>query len=132
AVYFVATRHWTESAGATSADQVYAVMPKDFEVMVNQKGELQATNNIDIICQVEGQTTIQTIVSEGSAVKKSDVLVTLDSSAIKQKIEDSTLDLQKAEADLVASRELKEIQESQNATNLEAAQVALKQAQLDL
>ena len=46
--------------------QFYAVLPTDMEVKVRQKGELQAVNNIDIVCQVEGQTVITTIVKEGS------------------------------------------------------------------
>src|SRR3954465_10992634 len=112
--------------------QFYSVVPMDLAVKIAKDGELAALNNIDIVCEVEGQTTIQTIVPEGSTVKKGDVLVQLDSSTIKQKIEDTTLDLQKAEADLTTSKELKDIQESQNAANLEAADVALTLAQLDL
>jgi multidrug efflux pump subunit AcrA (membrane-fusion protein) len=83
------------------------------------------SRNIDIICRVEGGSTVQTLVPEGTWAKKGDVLITLDSSAIKQKIEDTTLELQKAEADLVTSKEMREIQLSQNATNLEGAEVAL-------
>ena len=108
------------------------VSPADFDVKIAKDGELQALNNIEIVSEVEGQTTIQTLVKEGATVKKGDVLVTLDSSSIKQKIEDTTLDLQKAEADLTNSREMKDIQESQNAANLEAGQVALTLAQLNL
>lgn len=108
------------------------VSPADFDVKIAKDGELQALNNIEIVCEVEGQTTIQTLVKEGATVKKGDVLVTLDSSSIKQKMEDTTLDLQKSEADLTNSREMKDIQESQNAANLEAAQVALTLAQLNL
>src|SRR5207253_11386399 len=65
--------------------QFYAVTPTDMEVKVRQKGELQAINNIDIVCQVEGQTVITTIVKEGASVKKGQVLATMDASAIKQK-----------------------------------------------
>ncbi|HTL30176.1 MAG TPA: HlyD family efflux transporter periplasmic adaptor subunit [Tepidisphaeraceae bacterium] len=108
------------------------VAPADFDVKISKDGELQAQNNIEIVCEVEGSTTIQTLVKEGTSVKKGDVLVTLDSSSIKQKIEDTTLDLQKADADLINSKEMKDIQDSQNSANLEAAQVALTLAQLSL
>src|SRR5262249_5944366 len=67
-----------------------------------------------------------------ATVKKGEVLMTLDSSAIKQKIEDTTLELQKAENDLINSLELREIQESTNSANLEAADIALTLAKLDL
>jgi HlyD family secretion protein len=125
---------WGGFSGSSpvSLGQFYSVTPMDLDVKISKDGELAALNNIDIVCEVEGQTAIQTIVPEGATVKKGDVLVVLDSAAIKQKIEDTTLDLQKAEADLTTSKELKEIQESQNAANLEAAEVALTLAQLDL
>ena len=110
----------------------HRVLPADLEVKLVKDGELQAINNIEIQSTVEGQTTVQTLVKEGASVKKGDVLVTLDSSAIKQKIEDTTLDLQKAEADATNAREMRAIQESQNNANLEAAQVALQLARLDL
>src|ERR671913_131809 len=60
------------------------------------------------------------------------IFVALDSSEIERKIETAQLDLQKAEADLTAARESKEIQDSTNAANLEAANVELILARLDL
>jgi HlyD family secretion protein len=120
------------SGGNGAPGAWYMVVPMDLEVKIVKDGELAAVNAIDIVCQVEGSTTIQTIVKEGASVKKGDVLCTLDASLIKQKIEDTTLELQKAEADLTTSKEMKEIQESQNAANLEAADVALTLAKLDL
>ena len=104
----------------------------DLDVKINKDGELQAINAIEIQSEVEGQTTIQTLVKEGTTVKKGDVLITLDSAAIRQKIEDTTLELQKAEADLTNAREMREIQISTNNANLEAAEVALVLAQIAL
>jgi HlyD family secretion protein len=121
------------TAGPVVAQSMlYTVAPMDFPIKINKDGELQATNNIEIMSQVEGQTTIQTLIPEGSTVKKGDLLMHLDDSAIKQRIEDTTLELQKAEADLTTAKELKDIQENQNTADLEAAQVALDLAQLDL
>lgn len=138
AVAFVAVAlAWTFSgpgpaAVAPSRGMLHTLVPMDLDIKVLKDGELQAVNNIEIISEVEGTTTIQTLVREGTTVKRGDVLITLDSSAIRQRIEDTTLELQKAEADLTTARELKSIQESTNAANLEAADVALILAQLDL
>jgi HlyD family secretion protein len=110
----------------------HRVAPMDMDVKIVKDGELQAVNAIEIQSEVEGQTTIQTLVKEGTFVKKDDVLITLDSAAIRQKIEDTTLELQKAEADLTNAREMREIQISQNNANLEAAEVALILAQIAL
>ncbi len=102
------------------------------DIRLVKDGELQAVNNIDIISEVEGGNTVQQIVPEGTFAKQGDVLISLDSSTIKQKLEDATLDTQRAEADVTTSREMKQIQESQNDANNEAAEVALTLAKLDL
>ena len=113
------------------AGQLYTVTPMDLPVVVKKDGELQAINNIDILCQVEGSTTITQVVKEGLVVKKGDTLVVLDSAVVTQKLEDATLDLQKAEADLSSAKELLDIQVSQNAADLQAADVGLQLANLD-
>ncbi|CAN5555835.1 hypothetical protein BH09PLA1_BH09PLA1_18930 [soil metagenome] len=131
AFWLITSRLGTGGALAAGGS-FYNVHPIDLNITIAKDGELAAVNNIDILCRVEGQTTVQTLIKEGSFVKKGDIIITLDSSAIKQKIEDTTLDLQKAEADLTSSKEMREIQVSQNNANLEAAEVALTLAKLDL
>lgn len=120
------------SGAAVDAAQFVRVAPIDLDVRLRKDGELQAINNIEIFSEVEGQTTIQQIVREGDSVREGTVLVVLDSSSIRQKIEDTTIELQKAEADVTNAREMRDIQESKNAADLEAAQVSLTLAQLDL
>jgi HlyD family secretion protein len=123
---------WGGSAdAAVLAGDYFTVAPMDLDRRVIKDGEMQSVNNIDIISLVEGQTMINTLVKEGSFVKKGDVLVTLDSSAIKQKIDDTSLTLEQAEADLAAANDAKDIQESQNDANLDASVVALDLAKLD-
>lgn len=128
AVYLVRA----DASGSARTMTFHTVGKRNLDVVVTQRGELQAVNNIDIISEVEGNVTIQSIVREGATVKRGDVIVVLDSANTRQRIEDATLDVQRAEADLVNSREMLEIQRSQNATNLEAAQVALENAKIDL
>lgn len=110
---------------------VYTVTPMDLTIKISKDGELHAINNIDVVNRVEGQTAIQTLVKEGTTVKKGDVLATLDAAAIRQKIEDTTLELEKAEAEFANAKEVREIQVLQNNANLEAANVALEVARLD-
>lgn len=110
----------------------HTVEPTSFLVKVSKDGELQAVNAIEIRCRVEGRNLIQTIVDEGSSVKKGDVLLVLDSSQIKQRYDDTLLEVQAAEAAFTAAQEALEIQRSTNAANLESAKVELLLAQLDL
>ncbi len=135
AVALLATLGWSLWRGAAPSDispaAFYTVQPVDMDVKLIKDGELQAVNNIDVVSMVEAQNTIQQLVKEGTTVKKGDTLVVMDSSQIKQKIEDALLDVQKGEADLTTAREMKEIQESWNSAAMEGAQVMLTLAQLD-
>lgn len=126
---------WRPGAGGTSSTptgQIYTVTPMDLDIRIVKEGELQAENYTDIHCRVEGTSQIIRLVKEGVQVRKGDELVLLDSTAFQQRLDELQMDLRKAESDLTISREMKDIQESQNAANLEAAQVALELAQLDL
>ncbi|HEY0008290.1 MAG TPA: HlyD family efflux transporter periplasmic adaptor subunit [Tepidisphaeraceae bacterium] len=120
------------STAANEGLKTVPVKQGPFEIRVNVKGDLQAVDNIDIVCLVEGQTTITQIVAEGASVKKGDTLVVLDSSAIRQKLEDSLIDVQRVTADVTNAQEMVEIQESSNAAAIEAAEVALQLAQIDM
>jgi multidrug efflux pump subunit AcrA (membrane-fusion protein) len=120
------------SRGPAVAGQFYTVAAMDMDITISKDGELAAVNNVDIVSPVEGQNTIIDIAKEGDFVHKGDVVCKFDSSDIERKIENSTLDLQKAQSDLTAAREQKEIQESSNSANLEAANVDLVLARLDL
>jgi HlyD family secretion protein len=123
---------WLRTETAIGEGQFYTVLPMDLEVKVNKDGELQAVSYIDIKSEVETQTQIITLIPEGSTVRKGDVLVKLDSSQLSTKKESLDLDLRNAESALKIAREIKEIQESQNAANQEAAEVALRLAQIEL
>jgi HlyD family secretion protein len=119
-------------AGTGSSNVFYRVIPIDLELAIKKDGELKAIDNLDVVCPVEGLNTITTIVPEGKLVKKGDVICELDSSEIKRKLQQATLDVRKAESDLTAAKEQLSIQESKNKSDLEAAQVELKLAQIDL
>jgi RND family efflux transporter MFP subunit len=131
--YWLLTRSAAaDAAGARGLGRFVMVSPAEMDVKVKKDGELQAVNNIDIVNQVEGQSTIVQIVKEGSNVKKGETLVVLDSSEIRQKLEDQQLIVQKAESELKTARELQSIQEAQNAADVEAAEVELELAKLAL
>ncbi|MDB5356352.1 MAG: efflux transporter, family, subunit [Phycisphaerales bacterium] len=125
AAYFTFFRP-ARSGPGLAAGKFLTVQPVDLDVKVKKEGELQAVNNIDIVCMVEGLNTLVQIVKEGSYVKKGEVLVQIDSSQIRQKIDDTSIDLQRAQADVETARQLREIQDSQNDANLKAAQVSLE------
>ena len=115
-----------------AAGEYFTVQPLDLDVTISKDGELQAVKNVEIVNKVDGQSVILDIATEGTYVRKGDVVVRLDPSVIEEQLEDDKLNLQKAEADLTAAVEAKAIQESTNSANLEAANVELILARLDL
>jgi HlyD family secretion protein len=122
----------TPTADLAFSSRLVAVRATPLDVTIVMPGELQAVDNIDLISRVEGRTTITEIVKEGAYVKKDEVLVELDSQTIRQGIDDTTLEVQRAEAAVSNAREMLAIQESNNNAELEGATVALQLAELDL
>jgi multidrug resistance efflux pump len=123
--------HGSDNSGPITGT-FYTVVPMDLDVKIVKDGELAAINNLDIQCHVEGLNTITFVIPEGTVVKKDDVLVTIDGSAIKHKVDDLKASLDNAQANLVTAQQMEEIQKSQNDANLDAAKVALELAQIDL
>ena len=128
--YWVWTKGWIGGNSGGVPVKWQTITPAELQVKVHKDGELQAVNNIEITSLVEGSNTIVQIVKEGQFVSQGDVLVTLDSSGIRQKIEDTSLELQRAASDVAAARNLVEITTSQNEANLEAAEVDVELGKL--
>lgn len=131
-IVLVATQSLGLTSAAPAAFKTVPVKQGLFESRVVVRGDLQAVDNIEIVCEVEGSSTITQLAPEGSFAKKGDVLVVLDSSAIRQRLEDALIDWQRQKADVTTAEEMLEIQKSQNSANLEAAEVALQLAQIEM
>src|SRR5206468_3690892 len=119
-------------AEGVAPGQFYSIVPMDMDTTTSKDGELAAVNNAEVTSRAEGQNTIVDMAKEGDSVHKGDVIGKLDSSDIERKIEQATLDQQKAQSDLASARETKEIQESTNSANLESANTNLILTRLDL
>ena len=119
---------------AARADKVewYTVTRKSFDVTVVAAGELRSKEKHEVKNQLEGIGTIAWIIDEGEKVKKGDTLVKLDDAAVKEKIETENIALEKAKETLINARQGLAIQTSEANSQLDAAQVALDMAELDL
>jgi HlyD family secretion protein len=136
------TAVWVTNRSAASSSAQFTVstvsgrlMPatrEDLEVTVDDDGELQAVDNIELISRVEGRATITDIAREGALVKAGTTVIELDSSTIRQNIDDASIELQRAEAAVANAQSQLKIQESNNAAEIEGAQVALTLAEIDL
>ncbi len=122
---------WFQS-GPVEDIQLYEVVRKSFPIILEEKGELKATNSVDVKNEVEGRATIISLADEGTHVAKGDLLVELASDEIEEKIEELKIKvaveeaaLQKAETDL-------EILRDENASKIRKAELALEMAEISL
>jgi HlyD family secretion protein len=117
---------------STASGRLIEAIREDLEVTIDDDGELQAVDNIELMSRVEGRATITDIAKEGVLVKAGTTVIELDSSTIRQNIDDASIELQKSEAAVANAQSQLKIQESNNSAELEGATVALTLAEIEL
>jgi multidrug efflux pump subunit AcrA (membrane-fusion protein) len=89
----------------------FEVKPAALPITVTEKGSLESSKNQDVLCQVEGSTTIITILAEGTRVKKGELVCELDSAALKDQLTNQKIATQGAEAAYQNARLTREVAE---------------------
>jgi len=116
--------------------EVFTVRRDNLPITVTESGDIEALNSEDVKSEVEGRTTIISIVDEGAIITQEDVnngkvLVELDSSEIKEKLVRREIEYLSAEARLAEAKESLEIQKKQNESDIKKGQQKLKFAGMD-
>lgn len=118
-------------AAADGSVLTAVVQVDSFDVRIPLNGEMKASRNVEIRNQVEGQTTIVSIVPEGKQVNEGDVLVSLASDAIKDRLEESRIRLDNAMAATINAQEGVKIQEMENDSLLKTSEITAELARLE-
>jgi HlyD family secretion protein len=89
--------------GTPKADQavdvpVSLVRPGNLKYSIIERGNLESAKSNNALCQVEGQTTILSILPEGTKVKKGDKVVELDCAALRDRLKNQQIFTKKSEA----------------------------------
>ena len=88
-----------EGPGRPGSDMPVAeVKNGKFKVSVSERGLDRGSAANDVLCQVEGRTTIISIVPEGTRVKKGDLVCELDSASLRDPLTNQKIATQGAEA----------------------------------
>jgi len=127
----VINRMAAEDATA-SETPTFAVRKGPLRISVTESGTIQAQEQIILKSEVEGKTTILSLVEEGTVVKTGDLLVELDSSRLQDERIDQQIQVQNAEAAFIGARENLAVVENQAQSDVDQAQLTLDFAQLDL
>jgi HlyD family secretion protein len=70
-------------------------------VTVNDDGNVESASNVDLKCEVDGGSQILWIAPLGAEVKKGDVIVRLNSTAVQEEITQQRIVYEKANAELI-------------------------------
>lgn len=132
-VYWTAIEsYWTPTAAMTEGLVFETVKRAPFQLMVTEKGTIDSMRNLTLLSKVEGTTTIINIVPEGSYVKQGDVVCELDSSLLIDKETLQEVLVVKSSALLRQAQEDLLIRKTQNESDVEASELRLQLATLDL
>lgn len=117
--------------------ELFTVKKDELLISVTQSGEIEALNSTDVKSEVEGRTTILSMIDEGVIVTSNDVndlkvLVELDSSEIEKRLTQREIAFLNSQANYSEAIELLEIQKQDNQSNLQKGQMKVKFALLDL
>ena len=89
----------------------HTIKPGALPITVTEKGALESAKNDDVYCQVEGQTTIISIIPEGTRVTKGQLVCELDSAALRDQLNNQKITTQGAEAAYQQSKLTREVAE---------------------
>ncbi|MBN2476402.1 MAG: efflux RND transporter periplasmic adaptor subunit [Pirellulales bacterium] len=117
----------------------HTVTRSDLPITVTERGNLESQNNIDIVCEVDdipgdnvNGTPVLQIVPNGSSVKEGDLLVTLDDSSHRERLDRQIVDTEKARSDSIQAKAKFDNQITQNQTLEAEAKLKVELAKLNL
>ena len=118
--------------GEATADLTSTVVERGpLRVSEVVRGNLKAKNSISLRSELEGRSTVLFLAEEGTLVEAGDLVAELDVTQLADRIVVQEITLQNSQAQHAKAREQYEIQEIQNATDIAAAELDLKFAEID-
>lgn len=143
-VVALAAASWSlfQDMGDTSQAYVYyTVEPSDLPIIVTERGNLESQLETKVLCEVENSsydrsssqgTQIIFIVPNGSAVEEGDLLVELDSAAIRDRLDSEQLAYDKYVSQRIQAQATYKNQITENETALAQAELRVQLAKLEL
>jgi HlyD family secretion protein len=122
-----------KSNGDNKSDSpTYQVKRGDLTISIVESGTIKARDQTIIKNEVEGRTSIVSIIPEGTRVKKGDLLVELDASTLEDQKIDQDIRVQNTEASYISAKENLAVVENQAKSDVDLANLTLDFAKQDL
>ena len=123
----------SEDARSTTDNMAtFAVKRGPLTISVIESGTIKALDMEVLKCELEGRTSILSLVPEGTHAKKGDLLVELDSSGLLDGKIDQEIRVQNAEASFIRARESLAVAENQSKSDVDRAELDFEFAKQDL
>jgi len=120
------------STKPTNEQATFAAKRGPLTISVLESGTIKAREQIIIKNEVEGRTSIITLIPEGTRVKKGDLLVELDTSTLEDTKIDQDIRTQNAEASYINAKENLAVVKNQAEADIDKAKLTFEFAQQDL
>lgn len=123
---------WSGSS-ATGKPLLAMAARATLSITVTERGNLESQVTVNGICELSGgQNKISYLIPEGTHVKKGEVVCKFDGSEIEKYIAEQEIKAKQAAAKVETTQQEVEIQRNKGESDIIAARVELKLAQLDL
>jgi HlyD family secretion protein len=118
-------------------ESTYPATRQDMMISVLESGSIKAKKSVTIRSEVEGRTTIVEIVPEGTVLTQADVdagkvILGLDTSSMKEDLNQQQIEYNTAMADFTDAKENLDIQKNQNESDIQQGRLTVKFALMDL
>lgn len=116
----------------SNASATYTVQRRTLEDRVVERGTIESQKTVYGKCETRSRTKITFIVPEGTQVKKGDKVCEFETNEIDKEIQQKEVEVNEAIGKLNEARQSLEIKNNENATNIAAAELEYKIAEIDL
>ncbi len=111
---------------------LFPVRRGPLEISVTEAGTINNREKVAVRCQVEGRTTLLSLVPEGTRVQEGDLLVELDASGLIEQKTQQGITVLNAEAAFIRARENLAVTRSQSESDIDKADLAYRFSKTDL
>ena len=123
---------WLRPGNSLATTASHEIRRGNFAVSVVEGGNLSAVSEVSVRNEVEGVARIIFIVPEGSYVMENDLLVELDSAQAQDQVNQQQIAYERARFGVIQAEQTLEIQRSTTNSEIRAAELKWRFAELDL
>ncbi len=132
AIVLISGRYFKNINGPAFDGPTYEVKRGPLTISFVESGTIKAREQTIIKNEVEGKTSIVSIITEGTRVKQGELLIELDASLLKDQKIDQEISVQNAEAAFISAKENLAVTENQAKSDIDLAKLTLEFAKQDL